>query len=121
MNITAFSGRAEALPLLIGGERVPAASGETLDAVNPATGEVLGRIPRGGEADVDAAVRAAHDAFGSWRRTHPQERAARLLRFAELLGEHADELALIDVRDNGSPLREMRKDVDLAVTQLRYF
>jgi acyl-CoA reductase-like NAD-dependent aldehyde dehydrogenase len=109
------------LPLLIGADRRGAVSGDTLDAVNPASGELLARIPRCGPADVDAAVRAAHDAFATWRRTHPQERAACVNRFADLLGERADELALLDTLDNGSPLREMRKDVDLAVTQLRYF
>jgi acyl-CoA reductase-like NAD-dependent aldehyde dehydrogenase len=107
--------------MLIGGERVGAASGETIESRDPATGELLGRFPRGAAADVDAAVAAASAAFPAWRRTPALERAAHLDRLADLIAAHADELALLDVRDNGSPIREMRNDAHIAVAQLRYF
>ncbi len=109
------------LRMLIGGERVDAAGGETIESRDPASGEWLGSFPRGSEEDVDAAVAAAAAAYPAWRRTPIAERAACLLRLAELISEAADELALLDVLDNGSPIREMRNDAHIAVAQLRYF
>lgn len=107
--------------MLIGGRRGAAVNGEVLDAVNPATGLVIGRFPRAGAADVDAAVAAASAAFPAWRATPVTERAACLQRLAELISEHADELARLDVADNGSPIREMRNDAGVAVAQILYF
>jgi betaine-aldehyde dehydrogenase len=107
--------------MLIGGERLAARSGDTIDAVDPATGAVLARVPRGGAEDVDLAVRAASAAFAGWRATPPSERAACVTRLADLVLEHAGELALLDVADNGSPIREMRNDAFIAAAQLRYF
>jgi acyl-CoA reductase-like NAD-dependent aldehyde dehydrogenase len=107
--------------MLIGGERRPAVSGETIDAVNPATGDTLGAIPRGGVADIDAAVGAARAAFPDWKRAPATERAARVTALADLVLDHAEELALLDVLDNGSPIREMRNDAHIAAAQLRYF
>ncbi|MGZ4612785.1 MAG: aldehyde dehydrogenase family protein [Kineosporiaceae bacterium] len=108
-------------PTLLGGRLCGAASGATLEARNPATGELLGTVPACGPDDVDRAVRAAQEAFRSWRDTHPRDRAERLLEFARRLEERGDELARLDALDNGSPLHEMRKDVALAATQIRYF
>ncbi|MEZ5075919.1 MAG: aldehyde dehydrogenase family protein [Solirubrobacterales bacterium] len=108
-------------PMLIGGERQGAATGETLEAVNPATGEVLGRFPRGQAEDVDRAVRAAADAFPGWKATTATDRAACLNRLADLVLESSDELAALDVADNGSPVKEMRNDAHIAVAQMRYF
>jgi betaine-aldehyde dehydrogenase len=110
-----------ALPVLIGGERRAAASGETIEATNPATGELLARLPRCGPEDVDAAVGAAHEAFPSWRATPALERAAMVRRIADAVDEHAQELSALDVADNGSPIREMRKDAGMASAGLRYF
>lgn len=107
-------------PVLIGGERQKAASGDTLEAINPATGEVLGHIPRCSGADVDAAYEAASDASAAWARLDPVERAACVRELADAVERRGDELAAIDVADNGSPLREMRKDVDHGVAALRY-
>jgi betaine-aldehyde dehydrogenase len=111
----------ETTPMLVGGEFRLARSGQTIEAVNPATGAVCARFPRADAADVDDAVQAAKAAFESWRWTTPQERAACVLRFADLVLAHADELAMLDVTENGSPIREMRGDADKAVAQLRYF
>ena len=111
----------ETVPMLIGGRRVLARDGGTLDAVDPATGELLARFPRGGAADVDDAVSAAAAAFPEWRATHPAERAAVVGRIAGAVLEHAEELARLDVADNGSPIREMRNDAHIAASLLRYF
>jgi betaine-aldehyde dehydrogenase len=109
------------LTMLIGGERVAARAGETIDSHDPATGELLGSFPRGREEDVAAAVAAASAAYPAWRRTPTAERAACLNKLADLISAAADELALLDVLDNGSPIREMRNDAHIAVAQLRYF
>jgi len=111
----------QTLPILIGGEFRTARSGETIDALNPATGEVIARFPRCGAEDVADAVAAAGAAFDGWRHTTPLERAQRVLRLAELIAEHGEELARLDVAENGSPIREMRNDVNIAVGTLRYF
>ncbi|MBS1890589.1 MAG: aldehyde dehydrogenase family protein [Actinobacteria bacterium] len=109
------------LAMLIGGRRVAAGSGATIESRDPATGELLAAFPRGDQRDVEAAVAAAGEAFPAWKRTPVTERAACLERLADLIGEHAEELAMLDVRDNGSPIREMRNDAHVAVAQLRYF
>lgn len=109
-------------PLLavIGGRRVPAAGGEWLDSVNPATGEHLGRFPRCAADDVDAAAAAASAAFPAWARAPAAERAALLHQLADAVEARGEELAAIDVADNGSPIREMRNDVRIAAAQVRY-
>jgi betaine-aldehyde dehydrogenase len=109
------------LTMLIGGERVAARSGETIDSHDPASGELLGSFPRARAEDVAAAVAAAKAAYPAWRRTPTAERAACLTKLADLISAAADELALLDVLDNGSPIREMRNDAHIAVAQLRYF
>lgn len=111
----------ETTPVLIGGALREASSGETLDAVNPATGETIARIPRCGVLDVDAAARAAAAAQPGWQRLDPLERAGIVNRIAQAVIDHAEELAVIDVADNGSPIREMRRDAHIAAAQLRYF
>jgi betaine-aldehyde dehydrogenase len=105
---------------LVDGERVGARSGATLDVVNPATNEVIGTIPRCDERDVEAAVAAAKRAAPGWRATEPQLRAAALLAFADAVEARGEELAQLDSLDNGSPLHEMRNDIGLATSQIRY-
>jgi len=109
------------VPMRIGGEPCFASDGGTIDVVDPARGRVVARIPSATATDVDRAYRAAEDAYPSWSRRHPLERAALLRRLADVLDEYGDELAALDVLDNGSPIKEMRKDVDIAAAQLRYF
>jgi betaine-aldehyde dehydrogenase len=105
---------------LVDGERVGAVSGATLDVVNPATNQVIGQIPRCDERDVEAAVKAARRAAPGWRAAEPQMRAAALLAFAGKVAERGEELARLDSLDNGSPLHEMRNDIGLATSQVRY-
>jgi acyl-CoA reductase-like NAD-dependent aldehyde dehydrogenase len=106
---------------LIAGECGPAASGRTLESVNPANGETIGRFPRCDVADVERAVEAAASAFATWSRRTAAERAEVLYDLAGLVEEHEEELALLDTRDNGSTLTMMRGDVRHAVDQVRYF
>ncbi len=90
---------------LIGGRWVPAVSGETIPAINPATGERLGSIAASSSADVDEAVAAARIAFeGEWSRWTPHERRKLLLLIHDVVLEHFDELAMIETLDMGAPL-----------------
>jgi acyl-CoA reductase-like NAD-dependent aldehyde dehydrogenase len=111
----------KAWPILIGGEFRGAHSGATIDATNPASGEVIGTFPRCDAQDIDDAVTAATAAFPAWRDTNPLARARCVLALADLIVENAHELALLDVNENGSPIREMRNDANIAIGALRYF
>lgn len=103
----AWKSRAEALSLrnqaFIDGRFVDAASGETFDCINPATGDVLTQVASCDEEDVNRAVASARTAFdgGSWSRTAPGDRKAVLLRLAELIRENLEEMALLDSLDMG--------------------
>jgi aldehyde dehydrogenase (NAD+) len=88
---------------LIGGDWVPAANGQTIDVINPATGEVLGRVPRGDAADVDAAVRAAEAAYPAWRDTNATTRGALIFRWAQLIDQHTTELDQLESQEVGRP------------------
>jgi aldehyde dehydrogenase (NAD+) len=88
---------------LIGGEWVPARGGQTIDVINPATGETLLRVPRGGPDDIDDAVRAAAAAFPAWRDTSPSERAALLYRWAALCRDHEHEIDILERMEVGRP------------------
>jgi phenylacetaldehyde dehydrogenase len=110
------------LPLLIGGRSVAAAEGGAFDIENPATRETAYRVALGTTADVGAAVDAARAAAaGPWPKTHPRERARVLRRAAELLLERADEIAELETRAIGRPLREMRQQVRRAPEWLEFF
>jgi aldehyde dehydrogenase (NAD+) len=102
---------------------VPAADGQTLPSHNPATGEHLADFARGQAADVDRAVAAARAAFesGPWPRFSPAERQALLLRLADLVAAHAEDFALLDTLDMGSPIRHTRGSVAMLTDLLRYY
>jgi acyl-CoA reductase-like NAD-dependent aldehyde dehydrogenase len=106
---------------LIGGDLVGARGGEVFAAIDPASGETIAQVPRCGADDVQDAVAAAQSAYPEWRAAGPLARAALVHRIADVVEEHAEELALLDVLDNGSPIREMRNDSRIAVGLLRYF
>jgi betaine-aldehyde dehydrogenase len=107
--------------LLIGGERVGALDGGTIDVINPSTGGVIGLIPRCTAADVQRAVDAAAEAFPAWAALHPHQRAECLLALADAVLARAEDLPAIDSLDNGSPLHEMKNDIGATVGMLRYF
>jgi aldehyde dehydrogenase (NAD+) len=88
---------------LIAGEWVGSRSGETIDVINPATGETLTAVPRGSDDDIADAVAAAADAFPAWRDTSPSVRGQLLLRWAELCREHGAELDLLERMEVGRP------------------
>ena len=101
----------------IGGAFVPAASGETLETINPATGEHLADIAACGPEDVDRAVATARATFesGVWSRIHPGERREILMRFVSLLEENLEDLAVAEAIDAGKPITDCR-DFDLPAT-----
>jgi aldehyde dehydrogenase (NAD+) len=86
---------------LIGGEFVPASSGEWIDSVNPTTGQVWARVPAGDAVDIDRAVTAAAEAYPTWSSTPAAQRASILRAWARSVREHADELWRLDSTDNG--------------------
>ncbi len=109
--------------LLIDGQMVDAASGETFETVSPATNEVVGRVAKAGPEDVDRAVAAARKAFddGRWSRMAPNERAKRMRRAADILRERVDELAELETLNCGKIIVESRGDVLNSANCLEYY
>ncbi|GIH78784.1 aldehyde dehydrogenase family protein [Planobispora longispora] len=89
--------------LYLNGAWQASASGESIDVINPATEELIDRVPAGSPADVDAAVAAARAALPAWSGTAPAERGKILAAAAELLRERADQIARIIATDMGAP------------------
>jgi 5-carboxymethyl-2-hydroxymuconic-semialdehyde dehydrogenase len=104
----------------IGGERV--ASSATFADISPIDEVTIAEVARGGPDEVDAAVAAARDAFETWGRTTPKERAEVLHRIADGVETRVQDLAAVETRDNGSLLRSMRNSVMPRVARnLRFF
>jgi acyl-CoA reductase-like NAD-dependent aldehyde dehydrogenase len=118
MTVTAHK---ETLSHYINGSFREARSGETIETTNPATGEVIASFPRGDSRDIDDAVQAAQAASYEWRATPALERARMVTALAARIEENADELAMLDVLENGSPIKEMRADAFAGAFALRYF
>jgi len=89
--------------MLVGGKWLAATSTETIDVLNPATAELLTRIPRGGAHDVGAAIDAAARALPAWRSASPAVRAALLRRWADVIDQHAAEIEALESIDVGRP------------------
>jgi aminobutyraldehyde dehydrogenase len=106
---------------LIGGEWVDAASGETMDVLNPATGETIAEVPSASAEDVDRAVQAAKRALPEWLETTPGERAELLLKLADAIDEHADELAELESRNVGKPLSYAKDEMPVCSDNIRFF
>jgi len=105
----------------IGGEPVPG-QGDTEPVLNPANGEELARAPRSSAEDVDRAVRAARGAFAGWSGATPAERAQALLRLADAVEEHGEELARTEALNAGKPLAGVEtEEIPVAVDNLRFF
>ena len=108
--------------LFIDGRFTPALSGRTFETVNPATGRVLATVADGGAEDVNAAVAAARRALnGPWAKFKPFDRQAVMLRLADLVERHYDELALLDTLDMGGPLVRTTLGRRRAVGLLRFY
>jgi acyl-CoA reductase-like NAD-dependent aldehyde dehydrogenase len=110
--------------LFIDGAFTDAVSGETFETTSPRDGSVLAQVQAAGAADIDRAVRSARAAFedGRWRDLPPRERKAILLRWAALIVEHAEELALLDTLEMGKPITEsVRIDVAKAAETIAWY
>jgi acyl-CoA reductase-like NAD-dependent aldehyde dehydrogenase len=119
MSTTAYDGRA-----LINGQRVAALDGQTFDCISPVDGRLLTQVARCGQADVDAAVVAGRAAFEDrrWCGMAPAARKRIMIKFADQLLAHADELALMETLDMGKPIKYARAvDVNSAANCLRWY
>jgi betaine-aldehyde dehydrogenase len=109
--------------LYINGQFVAPESTATLDVVDPATGDTIGRVPDAGAADVSKAVAAARAAFdtGAWKDTTAQDRGRILFKLAEIVRQRADELAELETRNTGKPIVEAEFDVADVATCFEYY
>jgi acyl-CoA reductase-like NAD-dependent aldehyde dehydrogenase len=113
-----FAGRSH--ELLIDGERSAAADGRTFETLDPSTGRPITSIAQAGAEDVDRAVKAARRAFeeGDWSKASAADRSRLMNRFADLIEQHAAELAELESLDNGKPLKMARiVDVNSSIAQ----
>jgi aldehyde dehydrogenase (NAD+) len=109
--------------LLIGGRRVPAASGQYFETLDPATEQPIARVAAGDAADIDAAVRAARAALqGPWGRMRASERGELLLRFADRIRAHSEQLIELESLDAGKPVSAIRRqDLPAVLDTLTYY
>lgn len=107
--------------LLIDGQWCDAASGKTLDVVNPATGQVIGRVAHAGIADLDRALAAAQRGFDIWRKVPAHERAATMRKAAALVRERAEGIARLMTQEQGKPFAEARIEVLSAADVIEWF
>jgi len=105
----------------IGGREVGAAAGGWLDVMNPATGEVLDRVPAGGREEVDAAVTAAEEAQGAWSHRTPRERGKVLFHGAEAIRAVHKDLARTLTQEQGKPLPEAVDEVRGCANVLEFY
>src|SRR5215470_1838880 len=108
--------------MLIDGKWVDAASGKRFESRNPATGELLATVAEGDAEDINRAVAAARKAFeGPWRKFKPYERQALLLKLADLVEKHFDELSTLDTLDMGAPVGRTRGTARRVLGMLRWY
>ncbi len=110
--------------MLIDGKWVDSVSGKTFETINPATGDTICQVAEGDKADVDLAVIAARRAFesGPWSKMNPSERGRIMMKLADLIETHADELAALETLDNGKPIRDSQAaDIPLTAATYRYY
>jgi 1-pyrroline dehydrogenase len=105
----------------VGGEWVDSTGGETMEVVNPATGESIAEVPRGTAEDVERAVEAAKRAWAEWSTKTPKDRSELLLKLADLIDEHAEELAELESRNVGKPMSIARDEMPFSADNLRFF
>ncbi len=107
--------------LLIAGQWCDAASGKTIDVVNPATGQVIGRVAHAGIPDLDRALAAAQRGFEDWRKVPANERAATMRKAAGLVRERASDIARLLTQEQGKPVGEARIEVMAAADIIEWF
>jgi acyl-CoA reductase-like NAD-dependent aldehyde dehydrogenase len=110
-------------PLIINGERSSASDGGTFDVFDPSSGGLLATVAKATRADVDRAVQSARHAFESkaWGGLAPAERGRIMMRIAQALRAREEDLATLESRDNGKPLRQARTDVQVAARYFEFF
>src|SRR6185503_3335308 len=106
------------MKMFINGQWV--AAKEHFDSINPATGKPIAQIAQASTADVDAAVKAARDAFQSWGKTPGHVRARYLYALARHVQKHSRLLAVLETMDNGKPIRETR-DIDIPLVARHFY
>jgi betaine-aldehyde dehydrogenase len=112
----------QVLQNIIDGQHVDPVDGQMMDVVNPATGEVYLSAPASTQADIDNAYAAAAKAFESWRWSTPSERQQALLKFADHIESHADELVAIESRNTGKPIGlTTSEEIPAMIDQFRFF
>src|SRR5688572_20517717 len=107
----------------INGEFKPPRGGDTLEIINPSTGDVYATAPKSGEAEIDEALRAAQTAFDEgWRDTTPSVRMGHLLEMADAIEENAERLVEIEAENTGKPKGlTMSEEIPPMVDQIRFF
>jgi 1-pyrroline dehydrogenase len=105
----------------IGGEWADSVSGETMEVINPATGEVIAEVPRCNADDVDRAVEAAKQALPDWLEKTPKDRSELLHQLADVLEQNAEELAQLESLNVGKPLMASRDEMPFSTDNLRFF
>ncbi|WP_321858575.1 NAD-dependent succinate-semialdehyde dehydrogenase [Paraburkholderia tropica] len=107
--------------MLIDGAWVQADNGQTLDVRNPATGELVARVPNGGAAETRRAIAAAEAAMRGWRAALPRHRAQVLRTLFDLMHAHIDDLTLIMTAEQGKPIAEARAEILYAAGFIEWF
>ncbi|MGH9316943.1 MAG: gamma-aminobutyraldehyde dehydrogenase [Thermoanaerobaculia bacterium] len=107
--------------MFINGQAVDAVEGQEDTIVNPATEQPLAKVPKGSERDVDRAVGAAAAAFEKWGQTTPGERSLALLKLADGIEQHAEELAQLEAENVGKPISLARSELPFLIDNLRFF
>jgi 1-pyrroline dehydrogenase len=105
----------------IGGEWVDSAGGETMEVLNPATGETIAEVPASNEEDADRAVQAAKAALPEWLDSTPRERAEILLKLADVIEENAEDLSQLESKNVGKPIAAARDEPSEIADNLRFF
>jgi 1-pyrroline dehydrogenase len=105
----------------VGGEWVDSTGGETMEVLNPSTGEVIAEVARSTAEDANHAVEAAKNALPEWLETTPGERAELLFKLADLIEENAEELAALESKNVGKPLSYARDEMPVSADNIRFF
>ena len=112
----------DTLKNFVDGEFVVPAEGRTSAVINPSTGEEIAQAPDSTTEDVDRAVKAAQTSFETWGYTTPGERSLMILKLADAIEEHADEIAELESANAGKPLQAVKDDeIPAMVDNLRFF
>jgi betaine-aldehyde dehydrogenase len=106
--------------LFYGGQWHQAKSGQWVETINPATGQVLAQVQWAGPEDVDAAISSAETGFAQWRRTDSLTRSRALMAWAARLRDNADQLAWLDASDAGMPVSQVLRDIELAAVAIEF-